>query len=108
MTWGAMPGSAGGLQLDDERPVIAVGRGHGSQHDRAGRVPVRGRHDAASETGNGSVGTWSTAMPALLGAPIDHVMASSDWHATGSIVLRSMATSDSDHRPLIVQLEPAG
>ena len=65
-------------------------------------------HDAASETGNGSVGTWSTAMPALLGAPIDHVMASSDWHATGSIVLRSMATSDSDHRPLIVQLEPAG
>jgi endonuclease/exonuclease/phosphatase (EEP) superfamily protein YafD len=47
-------------------------------------------------------------MPALLGAPIDHVMASSDWHATGSIVLRSMATSDSDHRPLIVQLEPAG
>jgi endonuclease/exonuclease/phosphatase (EEP) superfamily protein YafD len=65
-------------------------------------------HDAASETGNGSVGTWSTAMPALLGTPIDHVMATSDWHATGSIVLRSTAASDSDHRPLIVQLEPAG
>ena len=65
-------------------------------------------HDTASETGNGSVGTWATEIPALLGVPIDHVMASADWHATGSIVLRSMAASDSDHRPLIVQLEPAG
>jgi endonuclease/exonuclease/phosphatase (EEP) superfamily protein YafD len=65
-------------------------------------------HDTASETGNGSVGTWATEMPALLGAPIDHVMATSDWRPTGSIVLRSMAASDSDHRPLIVQLEPAG
>lgn len=65
-------------------------------------------HDTASETGNGSVGTWSSAMPALLGAPIDHVMASSGWRATGSIVLRSLAESTSDHRPLIVQLEPVG
>jgi endonuclease/exonuclease/phosphatase (EEP) superfamily protein YafD len=63
-------------------------------------------HDTASETGNGSVGTWSTDMPALLGAPIDHIMASSGWKATGSIVLRSLADSTSDHRPLIVQLEP--
>ncbi len=63
-------------------------------------------HDTASDTGNGSVGTWSTEMPALLGAPIDHVMASSEWQATGSLVLRSLASSDSDHRPLIVQLEP--
>jgi endonuclease/exonuclease/phosphatase (EEP) superfamily protein YafD len=64
-------------------------------------------HDVASETGNGSVGTWSTAFPALLGAPIDHVMASAGWRATGSLVLRSLAESTSDHRPLIVQLEPA-
>ena len=65
-------------------------------------------HDAASETGNGSVGTWSTEMPALLGAPIDHVMASPHWRRTGSLVLRSLDDSGSDHRPLIVQLEPAG
>ncbi len=51
-------------------------------------------HDIASETGNGSVGTWSTDMPALLGAPIDHVMASGGWRATGSIVLRSLAGFD--------------
>ena len=43
-----------------------------------------------------------------LGAPIDHVMASSHWKPTGSLVLRSMDGSGSDHRPLIVQLEPAG
>jgi endonuclease/exonuclease/phosphatase (EEP) superfamily protein YafD len=45
-------------------------------------------------------------VPALLGAPIDHVMASPDWVATGSLVLRSLPDSVSDHRPLIVQLEP--
>ncbi|WP_127474380.1 endonuclease/exonuclease/phosphatase family protein [Microbacterium sulfonylureivorans] len=62
--------------------------------------------DAAIATGNGAVGTWSAEMPALLGTPIDHVMASAHWEATGSIVLRSMDESGSDHRPLIVQLEP--
>jgi endonuclease/exonuclease/phosphatase (EEP) superfamily protein YafD len=65
-------------------------------------------HDAAVETGNGAVGTWTTEIPALAGAPIDHVMASTAWKPTGSLVLRSMDGSGSDHRPLIVQLEPAG
>ena len=65
-------------------------------------------HDIAGETGNGSVGTWSSEFPPLLGAPIDHIMASEEWKATGSIVLRSLDQSGSDHRPLIVQLEPAG
>jgi len=80
--------------------------------DHMGRLGVDGGtlgrcHDAASETGNGSVGTWPTEIPGLLGAPIDHVLASDDWIPTGSIVLRSLDGSGSDHRPLIVQLEPA-
>ncbi|WP_169582174.1 endonuclease/exonuclease/phosphatase family protein [Microbacterium thalassium] len=62
--------------------------------------------DTAVATGNGSVGTWSASIPALLGTPIDHVMTSAHWKATGSLVLRSMDASGSDHRPLIVQLEP--
>ncbi|SFS08137.1 Uncharacterized conserved protein YafD, endonuclease/exonuclease/phosphatase (EEP) superfamily [Microbacterium sp. cf046] len=62
--------------------------------------------DAAVATGNGGVGTWSAQIPALVGAPIDHVMASSSWKPTGSLVLRSMDGSGSDHRPLIVQFEP--
>lgn len=63
-------------------------------------------HDIAAETGNGALGTWSAEAPALLGAPIDHVMASTHWEPTGSLVLRSLDGSGSDHRPLIVQLEP--
>lgn len=63
-------------------------------------------HDGAAETGNGGVGTWSAELPALVGAPIDHVMASSHWKPTGSLVLKSMDGSGSDHRPLIVQFEP--
>ena len=64
--------------------------------------------DAAVETGNGALGTWSADMPAILGAPIDHVMATQQWRATGSLVLRSLDGSGSDHRPLIVQYDPAG
>lgn len=62
--------------------------------------------DAAIATGNGAVGTWSAEMAPLLGTPIDHVMATGGWVATGSLVLRSLDDSGSDHRPLIVQLEP--
>ncbi|MDT3331030.1 MULTISPECIES: endonuclease/exonuclease/phosphatase family protein [Microbacterium] len=64
--------------------------------------------DAASTTGNGAVGTWDTAWPALLGAPIDHVMTTDAWRATGSVVVTSLDGSGGDHRPVIVQLEPVG
>lgn len=64
--------------------------------------------DAAAATGNGAVGTWSSAVPSLLGTPIDHVMTSSGWRATGSVVITSLDDSGSDHRPLVVQLEPTG
>lgn len=63
--------------------------------------------DGALATGNGALGTWSVGIPPLLGAPIDHVMASRQWRASGSLVLRSLDASGSDHRPLIVQYEPA-
>lgn len=62
-------------------------------------------HDAASESGNGGVGTWPTDAPALLGAPIDHVMATPDWTVSGSVVMRTLDGSGSDHRPIVVQLE---
>lgn len=63
-------------------------------------------HDVAAETGNGAVGTWPTRFPALVGAPIDHVMVSPHWRPTGSLVVRSLDGSGSDHRPIVVQLEP--
>ena len=62
--------------------------------------------DVASRTGNGLTGTWPSSLPALAGAPIDHVMASQNWSPTGSVVLYD--AGGSDHRALVVQLEPAG
>ncbi len=62
--------------------------------------------DSATRTGNGSVGTWPTDLPALAGAPIDHVLATPDWTPTGSVVLSSLDDAGGDHRPLVVQLEP--
>ncbi|GGH49567.1 endonuclease/exonuclease/phosphatase family protein [Microbacterium album] len=64
--------------------------------------------DAAATTGNGAIGTWPTDVPALLSAPIDHVMHSEHWEATGSVVLTNLDGAGSDHRPLVVQLEPVG
>lgn len=62
--------------------------------------------DAASRTGNGYSGTWPSSLPALLSTPIDHVMASPNWVPTGSVVIDD--ATGSDHRGLVVQLEPAG
>jgi endonuclease/exonuclease/phosphatase (EEP) superfamily protein YafD len=64
--------------------------------------------DTLSGTGNGGVGTWPTKLPAIAGAPIDHIMVSSNWRPTGSAVLKTFDESGSDHRPIIVQLEPVG
>lgn len=62
--------------------------------------------DVASRTGNGYSGTWPSSLPALLSTPIDHVMASPNWTPTGSLVIDD--AGGSDHRGLVVQLEPAG
>lgn len=60
--------------------------------------------DVAARTGNGVTGTWPSSLPALLSAPIDHVMASPNWQPTGSHVIDG--AGGSDHRGLVVQLEP--
>lgn len=64
--------------------------------------------DAALATDNGAIGTWPTQLPAILGAPIDHVMASPDWRVSGMRVVQSHDGYGSDHRPVLVQLSPAG
>ena len=63
--------------------------------------------DAADATGNAAVGTWPAALPALLGAPIDHVMTTPNWRVTGMRVIQSEDGAGSDHRPILVQLSPA-
>ncbi|UJP11523.1 endonuclease/exonuclease/phosphatase family protein [Microbacterium sp. KUDC0406] len=61
--------------------------------------------DVATRTGTGMWGTWPSSIPALLAAPIDHIMASANWTPTGSVVIDDAAGSD--HRALVAQLEPA-
>lgn len=64
--------------------------------------------DGGRATGNGAVGTWPTNFPALLGAPIDHVMATDEWEFVGFRVVESLDDAGSDHRPVIAQLRPVG
>ncbi len=63
--------------------------------------------DAASMTDNAAVGTWPTAIPAILGAPIDRVLATENWRITGMRVITSHDGYGSDHRPVLAQLSPA-
>lgn len=63
---------------------------------------------ADSATNNASVGTWPTFAPALLGAPIDHVMNTANWRASGMRVIQTHDGFGSDHRPIVAQLTPAG
>lgn len=62
--------------------------------------------DAASVTDNAGVGTWPTALPALLGSPIDHIMATPNWEVTGMRVIENYDKYGSDHRPVLAQLTP--
>jgi endonuclease/exonuclease/phosphatase (EEP) superfamily protein YafD len=64
--------------------------------------------DAALASGNGAVGTWPTSLPALVGAPIDHVMATTNWTTSGFQVLQNEDGAGSDHRPVLARLSPAG
>jgi len=63
--------------------------------------------DAAEAGGQGGQGTWPTELPALLGAPIDHVLHTADWHTTGFRVIGSRDHAGSDHRPVLARLTPA-
>jgi len=64
--------------------------------------------DAAVASDNGAVGSWPASLPALLGSPIDHVMATANWTVTGMRVIQSHDGFGSDHRPVLAQLSPAG
>ncbi|HEU4806726.1 MAG TPA: endonuclease/exonuclease/phosphatase family protein [Homoserinimonas sp.] len=64
--------------------------------------------DAAMAAGSAAIGTWPTRLPALLGAPIDHVMATSDWTVLGTEVIQSLDDNGSDHRPIVARLAKSG
>ncbi len=65
-------------------------------------------HDAALVSGSAAMGTWPAFLPPLLGAPIDHVMATRQWHVAQMRVIESRDGFGSDHRPIVALLSPAG
>lgn len=73
----------------------------------AGDADLGSCHDAARASDAAAVGTWPSIVPQLLGAPIDHVMATSDWEIIGFRVIGSHDGDGSDHRPVVAQLRPA-
>ena len=62
--------------------------------------------DAASRAHSGARGSWPTGVPALLGAPIDHVMTTKNWAVVGARVVEALDGAGSDHRPIVVRLRP--
>jgi endonuclease/exonuclease/phosphatase (EEP) superfamily protein YafD len=64
--------------------------------------------DAAVSASAGSVGTWPTNAPALLGSPIDHVLATPNWEAERVSVIESSDNAGSDHRPIVARLVHGG
>ncbi|KRD44860.1 endonuclease/exonuclease/phosphatase [Cellulomonas sp. Root930] len=61
--------------------------------------------DAARASGAAALGTWPASVPALLAAPIDHVLVDGRaWRVVGFDVLPR--TGGSDHRPVLATLEP--
>ena len=74
---------------------------------RAGGALGRCR-DAAVSTANGGLGTWPADVAPLLGAPIDHVMATRQWYTTGFKVVTDLDDAGSDHRPVVAQLSRTG
>lgn len=69
---------------------------------------LRTCRDGGLATGNAAAGTWPTSVPALIGTPIDHVMATPNWRFTGFRVLTDEDSAGSDHRPVLARLRPAG
>jgi endonuclease/exonuclease/phosphatase (EEP) superfamily protein YafD len=64
--------------------------------------------DAGQQSHNAAVGSWPTALPALLGSPIDQVMFTQGWRVSGMRVIENVDKAGSDHRPILVQLSPKG
>lgn len=97
--------------LCDAPNVIMAGDFNATLDHFSGLETASGAHlgqcvDAAAATGNGAAGTWPTLLPAPLGAPIDHILATPGWEVTGARVILTHDHEGSDHRPVLAQLRP--
>ena len=88
-----------------DEPDLILGGDLNATLDHLGALG--GCSDALSEAGAGAKGSWPTSLPPLLGAQIDHVLSTGDWHADAAEVLSAEDAAGSDHRPVVAQLRPA-
>ncbi|MET0976740.1 MAG: endonuclease/exonuclease/phosphatase family protein [Leifsonia sp.] len=95
-------------QQCDGGSVIMAGDFNATIDHMAGRGTDGGQlgecADAALQEGAAAIGTWPSSTPALLGAPIDHVMATADWTPSAFEVITSLDDLGSDHRPIVTTL----
>jgi endonuclease/exonuclease/phosphatase (EEP) superfamily protein YafD len=77
---------------------------HFSHHSSATGADFGECEDAGLATHTGAIGTWPASAPSFLGTPIDHVLATRNWQATGMRVLTGQDNTGSDHRPILVRL----
>ena len=82
-------------------PVIIAGDFNATLDHSVFRSAITGCADAAEQTGDGLVGTWTTRFPRWLGPQIDHVV------TTGGITAETLSVHDvpgSDHRAVLTRL----
>ena len=87
---------------DPRTPTILAGDFNATQdHAAFRRILGTGLADAARQAGHGRTASWPARTAAVVGTPIDHVLLSPDFTATGARFLR---VTGSDHRALVVDL----
>lgn len=65
-------------------------------------------YDAGGAAHAAAIGTWPTALAGILGAQIDHVLATSAWRVAAMRVIGTEDDTGSAHRPVVATLAPAG
>ncbi|MBD8729506.1 endonuclease/exonuclease/phosphatase family protein [Frigoribacterium sp. CFBP 13707] len=92
-------------QCAERRNIVAVGDFNATLANLGGDQlgPCR---DAAAALGHESTGTWPSALPASLGAAIDHTFVGPGWEPAAFAVLDTQAARGSDHRPIVTVLNP--
>jgi len=93
--------------------VIMAGDFNSTLDHMAGRASGTGQSilgnctDTALSNGTAALGTWPTSIWAVLGSPIDHVMATSNWQVSTMRIIDTQDSAGSDHRPIVATLLPA-
>ncbi|MCD7101815.1 endonuclease/exonuclease/phosphatase family protein [Pseudoclavibacter sp. 13-3] len=95
----------------DSGEAIVVGDFNGTDANIGSTLGSCRAPDSTTQ-GSTTGGTWPSALPAWLGAPIDRAYTTAQWQVSGLWPIAGQRVSASDHRPIVVDLSrsatPAG